>query len=105
MIKDLYNKVHDLFYNLNEDFLKDLEQYTIDTSKDMIEAGDLFNEYTLETLIKKHCDKFSNDIPLMNYVDDLKENNSISCMEEFYELIDYMLYDIDIWEVKDYGQK
>ena len=96
MIKDLYNQIHDLFYSLNEDLLKDLEQYTINISKDMHQSGDIYHDYTLTDLIKKHCDKFNNDVVLLNYVNDLKADNSISSMNEYYELIDYMLYDIDI---------
>ena len=65
----------DLYRDLNSDFLKDLEAYTQENYS--IGLFDLI-------------DKAPEDPELIEGIQDLKEDNSISCMEDYYQLIDYM---------------
>ena len=64
-----------LYRDLNSDFLKDLEAYTQENYS--IGLFDLI-------------DKAPEDPELIEGIQDLKEDNSISCMEDYYQLIDYM---------------
>jgi hypothetical protein len=65
----------DLYKDLNSDFLKDLEAYTQENYS--IGLFDLI-------------DKTPEDPELLEGIQALKEDNSISCMEDYYQLIDYM---------------
>ena len=65
----------DLYWDLNSDFLKDLEAYTQENYS--IGLFDLIN-------------RTPEDSELMEGIQELKEDNSISCMEDYYQLIDYM---------------
>jgi hypothetical protein len=65
----------DLYRDLNSDFLKDLEAYAQENYS--IGLFDLI-------------DKTPEDPEMMEGIQELKEDNSISCMEDYYQLIDYM---------------
>ena len=94
---DTYKMLYELFYSLNDDLLADLERYCKNTSADMVINGDCYNEYTLTALIEKHSYKYPCDSKfLKTFIQELKEDTSISSMSEYYEIIDYMLYDIDL---------
>ena len=64
-----------LYKDLNSDFLKDLEAYTQENYS--IGLFDLI-------------DRTPEDSELLEGIQELKEDNSISCMEDYYQLIDYM---------------
>ena len=93
--KQLYKALHDLFYSLNGDTLKALELFTLDLSDELKEDGTIYNDYTLDSLILKFSDKYFNDLDI-DKLNDLKNNNSISCLDEYYDLIEYMIQEIDI---------
>jgi len=65
----------DLYRDLNSDFLKDLKAYTQENYS--IGLFDLI-------------DKTPEDSELLEGIQELKEDNSISCMEDYYQLIDYI---------------
>lgn len=88
-MNELYTVLHDLYFSLNDDLLNDLERYTADILDKPYQAGNYNN---LNELITNFCSHSNLDI------DDLKElknDNSIGCMTDYYELIDYMA-DIEI---------
>lgn len=86
----------DLYFSLNPALLDDLKNYTIRRAAELKEDGVVYNSYTLEKLIDKYAFKYPADQELVEYVNELKDNNSISSMVEYYELIDYLMQDIDI---------
>ena len=92
-IKELLN---DLYFSLNPALLDDLKNYTIRRAAELKEDGVIYNSYTLEKLIDKYASKYPADQELVKYVYELKDNNSISAMVEYYDLIDYLMQDIDI---------
>lgn len=92
---ELYNILHDLYFSLNGDFLDALQLYTADLSDELKEAGTIYHSYDIESLIKKYSDKYPNGLNIDDLIE-LKNNNSIGCMMDYYELIEYMLTDIDI---------
>lgn len=73
--------LNELYKDLNDDFLNDLKAY----SKDNYSIG-------LFELIEK----FSiTDNDIIEDINELKENNSISSMTDYYELIDYMFENME----------
>ena len=88
--------LNDLYFSLNPALLDDLKNYTIRRATELKEDGVIYNSYTLEKLIDKFAFKYPADQELVKYVYELKDNNSISSMVEYYELIDYLMQDIDI---------
>lgn len=55
----------------------------------------IYHLYNIESLIKKYSNKYPNGLNIDDLME-LKNNNSIGCMLDYYELIEYMLIDIDI---------
>jgi hypothetical protein len=75
--------LNDLYQDLNSDFLKDLEAYAQENYS--IGLFDLIEQYAA-----------SNDSQdIIESINELKENNSISCMEDYYQLIDYMFENME----------
>lgn len=95
MTKAEYNALHDLFYSLNDEFLDSLKVFTLDLSDELNDSGVIYNDYTLDSLIEKFSDKYYHDLDL-NQLQELKNNDSISCMNDYYDLIEYMITDIDL---------
>lgn len=93
--KQLYNALHDLYFSLNDDTLTALKIYTEDLSDELNENGTIYHNYTLESLIRKFSDKYFNDLDI-EQLQALKNNDSISCLNDYYDLIEYMIQDIDI---------
>lgn len=93
--KALYDALHDLYYSLNIDLLDSLKVYTEDLSDQLEDAGTIYSHYTLDSLIYKFSDKYYRDLDIEQLYE-LKNNNSIGCMNDYYELIEYMITDIDI---------
>ena len=93
--KALYTALHDLSFSLNEDLLNALQVFTEDLSDQLLESGTIYNHYTLESLIHKFSDKYYRDLDIEQLYE-LKNNNSIECMNDYYDLIEYMITDIDI---------
>ena len=93
--KELYTALHDLYFSLNEDLLTALKLFTEDLSDQLLESGTIYNHYTLESLIKKFSDKYYRDLNI-DELKELKESNSIGCMNDYYDLIEYMITEIDI---------
>lgn len=91
----LYTALHDLYFSLNDDLLTALKLFTENLSDKLEESGDIYSHYTLEKLIYKFSDKYYRDLDIESLYD-LKNNHSIDCMDEYYNLIEYMLTDIDI---------
>lgn len=70
-----------LYKALNRDFLRDLDKYArTETGKPLI------------ILIRSYAEKTKTDPQpdFIEYLEDLKTNNSISSMSDYYEIIDYM---------------
>lgn len=80
MLKELKN----LYYRLNPDLLSDLKKYCIEGSSQ-----------TLESVITKYAAKHDHDKEILEEIKELEACNSISCMEDYYELIDNMIFDLD----------
>jgi len=75
--------LNDLYQDLNSDFLKDLEDYAQENYS--IELFDLIEQYAA-----------SNDSQdIIESINELRENNSIGCMEDYYQLIDYMFENME----------
>jgi hypothetical protein len=79
MLKELKN----LYYRLNPDLLSDLKKYCEESSQ------------TLESVITKFATKHDHDKEILEGIKELEANNSISCMADYYELIDYMIFDLE----------
>ncbi len=88
-MNELYTVLHDLYFSLNIDLLNDLERYTADILDKSYQAGNYNN---LDELITNFSNNSSIDIEELK---ELKNDNSIGCMTDYYELIDYMA-DIEI---------
>ena len=88
-MNELYTVLHDLYFSLNDDLLNDLERYTADILDKPYQAGNYNN---LNELITNFCSHSNLDIDKLK---ELKNDNSIGCMTDYYELIDYMA-DIEI---------
>lgn len=77
-MENIKTALNDLYQDLNSDFLKDLEDYTQENYS--IGLFDLIEQYAA-----------SNDSQdIIENINELRENNSIGCMEDYYQLIDYM---------------
>ena len=87
--------LNDLFYSLNDEFLDALKVYTIDLSDELHDSGVIYHDYTLDSLIEKFSDKYYHDLDL-NQIQELKECNDIGCMNDYYDLIEYMITEIDL---------
>lgn len=74
-----------LYKPLNHSFLKDLQTYTKDTSDDKYNLVKLIEAYSAE---REATPDFLADL------DRLNADDSISCMQEYYELIDFMLMEV-----------
>ena len=70
----------DLFKNLNKPFIKELDAHS------RSEAGK-----PLLVLIKTYAAQERDNNELIDYINDLKTNNSISAQNEYFELIDYLI--------------
>ena len=92
---ELKKALNDLFFSLNSDFLDALQVYTKDLSDELKADGTIYNDYTLESLINKFSDKYFNGLSI-KAIQELKNNDSISCQIEYYDLIEYMILEIDI---------
>lgn len=79
-MNNLYIELKSLYTILNNDFLADLKQYAIDYY-----SIDLFK------LIEKYAAIESDNNQIIEYIQELKQDNSISCMNAYYELIDLMI--------------
>lgn len=77
-MENIKTALNDLYQDLNSDFLNDLKEYTQENYS--IGLFDLIEQYA--------TDNDSQDI--IENINELKENNSIGCMEDYYQLIDYM---------------
>ena len=88
-MNELYTVLHDLYFSLNDDLLNDLERYTAAILDKPYQAGNYNN---LEELITNFCSHSNLDIDELK---ELKNDNSIGCMTDYYELIEYMS-DIEI---------
>lgn len=91
----LYKTLIELFHSLNSDLLESLEVFTLDLSNELKESGTIYNNYTLDSLIDKFSFKYPNALNIES-LQELKNCNSIGCMDEYYDLIEYMIIDIDI---------
>ena len=85
---DLKKALIELYKALNKPLLKDIDNYTRQLSK---ENNKSFNLYTL---ITEYTRTHANNTELLEYINELKENNSISSMVEYYELTDFMLTEL-----------
>lgn len=95
MAKAEYNALHDLFYSLNDKFLDALKVFTLDLSDELHDSGVIYHDYTLDSLIEKFSDKYYHDLDL-NQLQELKDCNDIGCMNDYYDLIEYMITEIDL---------
>lgn len=71
--------LNDLYKDLNSDFLKDLEAYAQENYS--IGLFDLIEQYSAAE---------TDNQEIIESINELKEDNSIGCMEDYYQLIDYM---------------
>ena len=78
-MNSLYEAFSDLYKSLNDDLLDNLKHYSMHAY-----SIDLFE------LIKKYAAITPASDKIFNFIEELKEDNSISCMETYYELIDLM---------------
>lgn len=77
----IYTALQDLFYTLNPNFLASLEEHTAFITDDQQTLADVIKDFAQDPSHSKFIESFK----------ELKENNSVSCMESYYELIDYMI--------------
>lgn len=87
--------LNELFYGLDDDILTALEVYTKDLSDTLYDSGVIYHTYDLRHLIDKFSEKYWNDLDL-NRLNELHNADPIGCIDEYYDLIEYMLTDIDI---------
>lgn len=78
-MNSLYIELKRLYTTLNNDFLTDLKQYAID-----------YYSIDLFVLIGKYAAIESDNNQIIEYIQELKPDHSISCMEDYYLLIDLM---------------
>lgn len=78
---DIKQLLTELYKALNRDFLKDLDTYA------RTESGK-----PLIVLIRSYADATKEDPQpdFIEYIKDLQTNKSISCMVDYYEIIDYL---------------
>lgn len=78
---DIKQLLTELYKALNRDFLKDLDTYA------RTESGK-----PLIVLIRSYADATKEDPQpdFIEYIKDLQNNKSISCMHEYYEIIDFL---------------
>ena len=81
MKNKLYKAIHDLYFSLNPYLFQDLKSYCLLMSD---------NLYTLEKLIQAFSVLEITE-NIFEYIEELKNNNSIGCMAEYYELINFMI--------------
>lgn len=73
------NALIEVFKPLNKPFLKDLQAYSKEISGE-----------NLIVLIRDYAKNHENEPDFIEYLEDLKSNNSIGCMSDYYEIIDYL---------------
>ena len=78
-MNSLYIELKRLYTTLNNDFLTDLKQYAIE-----------YYSIDLFVLIEKYAAIESDNNQIIEYIQELKQDNSISCMEDYYSLIEFM---------------
>lgn len=83
-MNETYKALHDLYFSLNE--------YTLAALKGHAEFM-TDNNMTLEQIIKAFSEDPANTKFIEGY-QELKENNSISCLEDYYEIIEYMVSEV-----------
>lgn len=76
---DIKTMLIDLYKALNKPLLKDLDTYA------RTQSGK-----PLLTLIRSYAAQEDPQPDFIDYIEDLKKNNSISAMNDYYEIIDYM---------------
>ena len=82
-MNSLYHELISLYNALNDRFLNDLKHYSIENySIDLYEA------------IKRYAAIEPDENLIIEDIQELKKDNSISCMSAYYELIDLMIENI-----------
>lgn len=77
----IYRLLYSLYYDLNPDFFKDLQQYCIEETDGTITLDELIRIYSGTPEAAASIDELKA----------LKNDNSIGCMIDYYELINIML--------------